>query len=214
MTVVERASAQVARWVRIYTAGLDATIAADRREEMLADVHDQIQWARDAGDDDGAIARAIRGRAFRGAGADVAWTVGMALRVPMPAIEHPLRLIVVGLAVALAASAVVFLARRPLTEDPTGALALAVGFAIAIGSLPLLARPRTRAWGALWVVASAQIVLLDGVGYLAATTTVLAQVSVSDAWSESVLLADLGVTLVCVAAAAWWATAPRGLRTP
>jgi hypothetical protein len=69
----ERVAELVTRWVRFYTRGLPAPIAQRRREEIGADVHDQIAHDRAAGTSERRIARAIASRAVRGLAADVAW---------------------------------------------------------------------------------------------------------------------------------------------
>ena len=70
----ERAVAQVERWVRAYTAGLPADVAERRREELRADLHDQVAHERALGHDEARIARAVRRRALRGAAADLSWS--------------------------------------------------------------------------------------------------------------------------------------------
>ena len=69
----ERVAAFVAGWVRLYTAGLPASVARRRLEEIDADLHDQVAHQRSAGIQEGRIARNIASRMLRGAGSDVAW---------------------------------------------------------------------------------------------------------------------------------------------
>jgi hypothetical protein len=69
----ERVAALVARWVRLYTAGLPASVARRRIEEIDADLHDHIAHERALGTSDRRIALAIASRVLRGAVADVTW---------------------------------------------------------------------------------------------------------------------------------------------
>jgi hypothetical protein len=69
----ERVAALVARWVRLYTAGLPTSVAVRRIEEIDADLHDHIAHQRSLGSREGRIALAIASRMMRGAVADIAW---------------------------------------------------------------------------------------------------------------------------------------------
>jgi hypothetical protein len=69
----ERIAALVARWVRLYTAGLPASVTHRRIEELNADVRDHIAHERSLGTRNARIALGIASRALRGAVADVTW---------------------------------------------------------------------------------------------------------------------------------------------
>lgn len=69
----ERAATFVTRWVRLYTAGLPASVAHRRREEIGADLTDHIAHGRSVGVEESRIARTIAWRMLRGAPADVSW---------------------------------------------------------------------------------------------------------------------------------------------
>jgi hypothetical protein len=69
----ENMAALVARWTRVYTRNLPASVADRRREEIASDVHDHIASARVQGIHDGRIARSIASRMLRGLVADAAW---------------------------------------------------------------------------------------------------------------------------------------------
>jgi len=69
----ERVAAWVLRWVRFYTRGLAAAVVERRRDEIAADLHDHIDYARANGDADPRIAREIAARMLRGVAADLAW---------------------------------------------------------------------------------------------------------------------------------------------
>lgn len=69
----ERVATVVAWWVRLYTAGLPASVARRRREEINADLANHIAHDRSDGVQETRIARSIASRMLRGAFADVAW---------------------------------------------------------------------------------------------------------------------------------------------
>jgi hypothetical protein len=68
-----RASRLVARWVRLYTRGLPASVAERRIEEIRADLHDHIAHERSQGTGDRRLALGLLSRMLRGAAADAAW---------------------------------------------------------------------------------------------------------------------------------------------
>jgi len=70
---LDRAVGAVSRWVALYTAGLPASVAHRRREELDADLADHIDHARARGVPDARIARQLLSRMLRGAAADVSW---------------------------------------------------------------------------------------------------------------------------------------------
>lgn len=63
----------VCTWIGFYTAGLPASAAARRAEEIAADVHAQIDHERRRGTGEQRIALAILARTIRGATDDLAW---------------------------------------------------------------------------------------------------------------------------------------------
>lgn len=63
----------VLAWVKFYTAAMPTPVAAERREELLADVHEQVDDAFAAGVRPSRLSRLLVGRMLRGAVADVAW---------------------------------------------------------------------------------------------------------------------------------------------
>jgi len=69
----ERAARLVALWARLYTLGLPAADARRLRDELAADLHDQIAAERAAGMAEPRIARGLASRALRGLPADLAW---------------------------------------------------------------------------------------------------------------------------------------------
>jgi hypothetical protein len=100
---------------------------------------------------------------------------------------------------------VVALTRQPPESIAGGPFAVMLGVLIGVGALLLLARRRTRWLAGLWVIASAHIILFDGVDYLADSTTILRSVvEVAPAWRTGLLVADAGIILLCLAAAVWW----------
>lgn len=63
----------VRRWTRLYTSGVPAEERERRREEIAADLHDQLEHERAQGVADRRIARALLARTLRGLAADVSW---------------------------------------------------------------------------------------------------------------------------------------------
>jgi hypothetical protein len=74
MTWLQAASARVvARWTRLYTAGLPAPIRDRRREEIGADVHGQLDEAQSRRERPAMTAAAMMSRLARGASHDLSW---------------------------------------------------------------------------------------------------------------------------------------------
>jgi hypothetical protein len=74
MTWLQAASAGViARWTRLYTAGLPAPIRDRRREEIGADVHEQLSEARFRRERPAITAAMLLSRLARGAVHDLSW---------------------------------------------------------------------------------------------------------------------------------------------
>jgi hypothetical protein len=69
----ERMAALVARWARFYTRDLPAPVAGRRREEIDADVHEQIAHERARGTGDRRIALSLAARMLKGMAADASW---------------------------------------------------------------------------------------------------------------------------------------------
>lgn len=66
-------AALVARWVRLYSSGLPASVRHRRIEELDADLHDHIAHERSLGSGNVRVALGIASRMMRGAVADMAW---------------------------------------------------------------------------------------------------------------------------------------------
>jgi hypothetical protein len=74
MTWLQAASARVvARWTRLYTAGLPAPVRDRRREEIGADAHGQLDEARSRHEQPAMTAAAMMSRLVRGAWHDLSW---------------------------------------------------------------------------------------------------------------------------------------------
>jgi hypothetical protein len=201
---VARTHARIEAWIAFYTRNLPRDVADDRRDEVLADIRDQIEWGRSQGVPAPRMARALTGRALRGAPADITWAASLAS--PGRALDRALVGLVAVLTLLLIAVGVVALTRLPPDSIAGGAFAVVLGILLGVGALILLARRRTRWLAGLWVIASAHVMLFDGVDYLASSTTILRYVaSEAPAWRTVVLVADVGIILLCAAAAVWWA---------
>lgn len=201
--VVGRAGALIEAWIRHYTRGLPLHIAQERRDEVLADVRDQTEWARSHNVPAPRVARALLGRALRGAPADITWAASLAS--PGRALDRALVCLVAVLTLMLIAVGVVALTRQPPESIGGSGFAVMLGVLLGAGALLLLARRRTRWLAGLWVVASAHVTLFDGVDYLADSTTILRSVvEAAPVWRTGLVVADAGVILLCLAAAVWW----------
>lgn len=85
----ERVAAVVARWVRLYSAGLPRPVAHRRIDEILADLHEQTTHERSRGVTEPRIARRLASRMLRGAAADVAWRAHTTRNARRHATEAP-----------------------------------------------------------------------------------------------------------------------------
>jgi len=69
-----RSAARVVQaWTRLYTLGLPVEVRERRREEVAADLHDQLAHDRAAGAPEARVAGAVLSRAVRGMAADTTW---------------------------------------------------------------------------------------------------------------------------------------------
>jgi hypothetical protein len=123
----ERAAELVARWVRLYTRNLPASVAERRAAEIDADLHDHIADARAAGLGNRRIAREIASRMLRGLAADASWRGRQAKLARLSTLEEAMKKPVyrsaarVALGVAIVLS--LPLAGMLLSEDVTWSLA-------------------------------------------------------------------------------------------
>jgi hypothetical protein len=201
---VARAHARIEVWIALYTRNLPPEVARDRRDEVLADIRDHVEWACSHDVPAPRIGRALISRALRGAPADITWAASLAS--PGRALDRALVGLVALLTLMLIAVGVVAVTSLPPESNAGGALAVVLGILLGVGALVLLARRRTRWLAGLWVIASGYVMLFDGVDYLADSTTILRYVArEAPAWRTGVLVADIGIILLCVAAAVWWA---------
>jgi hypothetical protein len=67
-------------WGRAYTRTAPEPDRATRREELAADVHDQLADARARAVPEHQVARSVAGRVLRGTAADLAWRLGVERR--------------------------------------------------------------------------------------------------------------------------------------
>jgi hypothetical protein len=203
---------QVDRWSDFYTRGLPESVAAARREELAADVLDQIEWGASRGTAARTTAREIRWRAIRGVPSDLAWrrsqlaaadSIDIASRVFGGSFLAAASLLGVGL-FALALVAVVRDGTGILASDTPAMPTLVAALGIACG-LVLLIRVRTRSLGALWIAASAPVILIVGLQLLAQHTTLLFFTTQSaPLWNVCQVAAAVCVGVFYLAAAVWW----------
>jgi len=181
MARLDRARLLVLRWVGFYTRNLPVEIADARRDDLIADLHDQISESLAADRPAEVIARELHLRAAKGALADLQWRreqlhlAALAGHAPsggllVASATGALVMVVVGL-VALDRNAP--LVSRQVLDVPGAFFPLAAAAAMAICGLVLLARPRTRFVGELWLVAASQLLIAPAFETLARSTTVL-----------------------------------------
>jgi hypothetical protein len=92
----ERAAGIVRQWVRFYTRNLPPELAARRRGELAADLHDHIAFERHHRAAETRISLGVLSRTARGMAADLAWR-----RQAQPSKGGLLKLFVTGLGIAL-----------------------------------------------------------------------------------------------------------------
>jgi len=198
-------------WCNFYTRGLPDAVAQQRREELAADVLDQIEWGAAHGIAARSTAREVAWRAIRGVPSDLLWrrsqltamaAVSVASRIFGGSLLAAANLIGVGL-FALGIVAVIR-DGTGLSADPSAMPTLVAALLIACG-LVLVARGRTRWLGALWVATGAPVILTIGFRLLAEHTTVLFLATRSaPLWTVGQATAAVCVGVFYVAAAVWW----------
>lgn len=216
-----RAVRWVLAWCAFYTRGIDADLAALRRDELASDLFEQAAWGDDQGLGPRHVSATIVSRALRGAAADLLWRRG-ALR-SMADLDgagwarHRRR---EGLATAvvlvLAAALVswgVYVVARATAAAATGDirwgsdtyLALCAFSAMAACGLVLLMRRRTRWLGALWMAApSAALIHLGLFQLFTVSATIGVLLNSMPAWGLANGLATAGLLTLFIAAAVWW----------
>jgi len=211
---------RVSRWCSWYTRAVDVDVAAGRRDELASDLYEHALWADETGTTPRAAARAILGRAIRGAPADLTWRFAqrrqVALADPIGFRRQRVDGAVASL-VLLVASAVLgwglFLLTRIILSTlaerirPASATALIIASCtvLAVGALVLLFRRRTRVLGALLMVVSSVALVHFGFFQLYSLSVTVGALTVSmPGWvlASNSLMAGLG--LFFTAAAIWW----------
>ena len=206
------ARSRVERWCAFYTRGLHADVAAERREELAADVLDHTEWATEQGIDPAALARSITWRAIKGIPSDLAWrrtqlraadTAPLGTRVFDGWLLLGAHALGLGL-ILLGSTAVIRNGWRIFTGDAP-AMATFVATLVVVCGLVLVRRERTRPIGALWLAVGAPVIATVGLGLLAQNTTMLLLVSESTRyWGVGSGVVAACVAVFYVAAAAWW----------
>jgi hypothetical protein len=206
-----RAIAHVMRWCDLYSHGIPEDAAASRREELLCDLTDQVEWAAAHEVPQGRVAGSIYLRALRGAPADLSWRRQQRSWAELG--SPAFRRFGVGLLSAtvtsgfgvmvLAIAAIVRTAQAAGMADLMGrradVLVLVAAIALLLGQV-LLIRPRTRSLGALWMLTAAEAVVFVGLPMFANTGRLLYLASLSAGWTTCLGLAGLGVAT----GALWW----------
>jgi len=221
-----RAVVAVLVWCDLYTRNLDSAIAEQRRDEIASDLYEHSVWAREQGHPASTISLAIVSRAMRGAGADLSWRRAQQRREALayPAYARQRRANG-AVSAALAAFAFLLLAWGTYvtgrisatvaqgTIEPwsqTSAVLLA-STALAACGLVLVLRNKTRALGALWLMAPTALLIQAGLYQLYSISVTVGWFTLAMRnWTFAVNLLTAGSLIVLLAAAIWaWPT-----RTP
>jgi hypothetical protein len=218
-TPITRTTTWVMQWCDLYSRGLPQEVVAARREELSRDMADQVDWATCNDTPQRHVAWSIGVRAVRGAPADLSWRSSQRFRASLD--SPSFRAFSIGfLSMTVASGFVLFLIasvsiiRQVQEMNASGVLAdrsqllvLVAAVALLLGEA-LLARPRTRSLGALWMLVSAEAIVFAGMPMLAGTTRLLSLTSLSPSWSASMDLAGLGVAIFYATGALWWLPRP------
>ena len=211
-TAYRRVSAVVMAWVSIYSRGLPEEIALTRRDELLADLHDQSIWAEQTGKSTRRAAFEILLRAVKGASADLSWRRQQF--VDSPAADRVISASLLGfvtVASVLMLGFATWTLVRSLHGSPQewinapGVLPVGVGAMATICGLVLLRRRATRSLAAIWLLGASQVLILQGIDVFAHTTTVLAWAERAiRLWPACVGAVAIGAALFYLAAAVLW----------
>lgn len=153
VTTGDRAATTIRAWVALYTRGLHADVADDRRAEIEADLWDEVDMASKVGETAGLGRRRIS-RLIRGMPADVAWRLEQrerSTKAPWRTTMHISRLELVAIVAATiycCAFVVSGLLSSTDFREWEGMVPAVVGFVLAAVGL-LLAIPKPKA--GLWV---------------------------------------------------------------
>jgi hypothetical protein len=214
-TPTSRAIELVLRWCNLYSRNLPDEVAAARREELLGDLTDQVEWETQHGVPQKRVARSVLYRALRGAPADLSWRRSQTslngrgslqfrrfgLGFLSVTIASGVVLMVLALTAILrtvqASGTVDVLFREPEILVVVSVMAMLLGES-------LLVRTRTRSLGALWMLLTAEVVVFVAIPMLANTGRLLSISSLSPSWADSLDLVGVGVALFYVTGALWW----------
>jgi hypothetical protein len=216
---LDRTIARIQLWCRLYTRKLPMDVAAQRRAEIDSDLHDQVDFQLARGVKNQVVARAIRGRAIRGAFSDLTWRRAhlRAMRkrqeTAVSAGWYPRSLLAISYALGsgLLASGIYVWWRWSREFVKTGRelgyvdFLLLAAMGVCLCGLIMLRRERTRWLGALWIAASVYVLIDRGFTLLAlVSTTARFVVDLVRGWAALELAASIGITLYFVAVAIWW----------
>jgi len=199
----------VGAWVRLYTRGLPEQVADERIAEVSSDLHDHATQAQMAGVGKARLSREIARRLVRGAPADLTWRAELrGLGVSLS--SFGLLVGVMTNAASLLALSIAGIARglrwqASQWEAAPGMIPVVIAATGLVCGMIMVTRTRSRVVGALWILGAAQIVVWQGIPFLATTTTVLEYVQRISAWPLCMAAIAVGETAFLACAALWWA---------
>jgi hypothetical protein len=218
-TPTARAVAAVLTWCSYYTRSIDPAAAKSRRDEIRSDLHEQVTWARATGQPDGHISRSVRSRALRGALNDLSWRRAQRRREALadPLLTRARRadksvssaltiygLLLVAWGVYVCLRVAQNVAAGEIKPWSLTSITLLVATALAGCGLVLVARPRTRPIGALWLAVPTVILVHSGLYQLYFLSATLSWFSWAlTGWSLAVNLLVVGALILLAAATIW-----------
>lgn len=208
-------------WCALYTRDLDRRVATDRRDELVSDLHEQGLWASQSGMRPTRAAVLVVGRSLRGMIEDLFWRRTALMRTlgdRYPAWARMRRSDGAAAAVGLTAAACVtawgaYVLLRVVLAAWSGDIAWGSQTFIAICAFTgasacgtvLLARRRTRALGAIWMMLpSAALVHLGLFKLFSVSATVGVLMNSVPAWGSANALTMAGLGALFLACGIWW----------
>jgi hypothetical protein len=214
-----RAVAAVLAWCSFYTRHIDPGAAKARRDEIRSDLHEQVTWATATGRPDTEISRSIRSRALRGVLGDLSWRRSQRRRealadpvftrarradlsVASALSVYALLLVAWGLYVCLRVARTV--AAGAIEPWSITSVTLIAATALAACGVVLVARPRTRPVGGLWLAVPTVILVHAGLYQLYSISATVSWFTYSlTGWSLAVNLLVIGALILLIAATIW-----------
>lgn len=211
----------VRNWVRIYTAGLDASNRSDRRAEIESDLWEHRNYAASEGKGSGATSFSIFGRWLAGIPADLSWRTSHRGRRGQQARERIMKNALgtywQGLAVVAAAATGYLGVRQFVTDEVSAAitsgkvlgLVLLVGAGLLVFAGLAVHRTNPRSGALMVIVGLLPMAAVGGFGIGLVVGSILSLAGGLEWWWLPVAIASAVATVAGVGAfGAWWHASP------